>query len=46
VQADQHPPREWEKADATWWLQPVRPDQTAEDVTALIDAGPPAEPSR
>ena len=40
VQADQHASREWEQAGGTWWLPPVRPDQTAEDVTALIDVGP------
>lgn len=41
VQGDEHPPGQWEEAGATWWLQPVRPDQSVAEVEALINAGPP-----
>jgi alkanesulfonate monooxygenase SsuD/methylene tetrahydromethanopterin reductase-like flavin-dependent oxidoreductase (luciferase family) len=38
---EQHLPREWAAAGATWWVLSLRADDAIGDVEALIDAGPP-----
>jgi alkanesulfonate monooxygenase SsuD/methylene tetrahydromethanopterin reductase-like flavin-dependent oxidoreductase (luciferase family) len=43
VLGDHHPATEWAAAGAAWWLHPVAPDEPANDLEALVDAGPPRD---